>query len=325
MGPTGSGKTTIHQIYLKALLCENKDKDGNPCNTCQHCLTVEKGINTEYLYLFDGGSFGVTEADLVIDKTFKKILGAKNQKKIFVIDEFQSIKSREAEEKLLKIFEREWDNCYFVLSAMRWDKLNKALKNRSVSYTIMLHSEEILNYINYIAEQEKSNIKNLDKVKLLFPAIANVSNGSMRQAISYLERIIYSEIETPEELVKELNILVDAEVNMIVNNLMKGNINVLKAQLTEDTLEQIEKKLLLMYEYSAGLKLNEWEINQLSGIDKFDIYSIKSTLAGLNELRKFPYKDQHLIKVTMTNLILENRSTYKHVEQTIERKPREVK
>jgi DNA polymerase III delta prime subunit len=206
---------------------------------------------------------------------------------------------------------------------MRWDKINKALKNRSVAYNIMLHPSEILEYITYIAEQEK--VKSLDKVKTLLPAISNVSNGSMRQAISYLERIIYSEIETPDELVKELNILVDAEVNVIINNLMKGNINVLKAQLTEDTLEQIEKKLLLMYEFSAGLKLNEWEVSQLSGIDKFDIYAIKSTLAGLNELRKFPYKDQHLIKVTMTNLILENRSTYKKVEQNVERKPREIK
>jgi DNA polymerase III gamma/tau subunit len=279
-------------------------------------------MNTEYLSLFDGGSFGVAEADIVIEKTFKKILGAKNQKKIFVIDELQSIKSREAEEKLLKIFEREWDNCYFVLSAMRWDKLNKALKNRSVAYNIMLHPSEILEYITYIAEQEKASIKNLDKVKLLLPAISNVSNGSMRQAISYLERIIYSEIETPEELVKELNILVDAEVNLIINNLLRGNINVLKASITEDTLEQIEKKLLLMYKGSAGLKLGAWESSQLNGIDKFDISVIEQTMSGLNELRKYTYKDYQLIQFTITNLILKNK---KNNEVVIERKPREVK
>jgi len=322
LGATGSGKTTCHQIYLKSLLCENKDKQGNPCNICQHCKSVDIGMNTEYLSLFDGGSFGVAEADIVIEKTFKKILGAKNQKKIFVIDELQSIKSREAEEKLLKIFEREWDNCYFVLSAMRWDKLNKALKNRSVAYNIMLHPSEILEYITYIAEQEKASIKNLDKVKLLLPAISNVSNGSMRQAISYLERIIYSEIEAPEELVKELNILVDAEVNLIINNLLKGNINVLKATITEDTLEQIEKKLLLMYKGSAGLKLGAWESSQLNGIDKFDISVIEQTMSGLNELRKYTYKDYQLIQFTITNLILKNK---KNNEVVIERKPREAK
>lgn len=311
LGPTGSGKSSSVFIYLKSLLCEHKDKDGNPCMTCQHCLSVDKGMNTEYLYFFDGGSFGVAEADQVIDRTFKKILGAKGQKKIFVIDELQSIKSREAEEKLLKIFEREWDNCYFVLSAMRWDKLNKALKNRSVSYNIFLHSKEILEYITYIAEQEKNSIKNLDKVKLLLPAIANVVNGSMRQAVSYLERIIYSEIETPEELVKELNIVVEAEVNLIINNMLKGNSNVLKAQINDETLEQVEKKLLLMYKSSAGLQLDEWQISQLNGIDKFDISVIEATLLGLNNLRKYVYKDYHLIQTTVTNLILKNRDMQK--------------
>jgi len=323
MGPSGSGKSSLNFIYLKSLLCENKDKDGNPCGICNHCLAVDRGMNTEYLYFYDGGSFGVTEADLVIDKTFKKILGAKGQKKIFVIDELQSIKSREAEEKLLKIFEREWDNCYFVLSAMRWDKLNKALKNRSVSYNIFLYPEEILDYVTYIAEQEKDNIKNLDKVKTLLPAICNVAGGSMRQAISNLERIIYSEIETPEELLKELDILVDAEVNVIINNMLKGNINVLKAPITDETLTQIEKKLLLMYKSSAGFRLQDWELKQLEGIEKFHIFTIENTMSGLNELRKFSYRDNYLIQFTLINLILQNKNKGKLVEMiTEERKPR---
>jgi len=77
-----------------------------------------------------------------------------------------------------------------------------------------------------------------------------------------------------------------------------------------------------MYKGSAGLKLGAWESSQLNGIDKFDISVIEQTMSGLNELRKYTYKDYQLIQFTITNLILKNK---KNNEVVIERKPREVK
>ena len=81
-GVSGSGKTTLTRIYTKSLLCKDIDENGNPCNKCTYCNIVDTEINTEYINFYDGGSFGVKEAEQVKELTSKKILGNRDQKKI---------------------------------------------------------------------------------------------------------------------------------------------------------------------------------------------------------------------------------------------------
>ena len=42
-GQYGAGKTTLARIVATAANCKNKDKNGNPCGTCDGCRSVSSG------------------------------------------------------------------------------------------------------------------------------------------------------------------------------------------------------------------------------------------------------------------------------------------
>ena len=47
-GPDGVGKKLIAQIFVKTILCETKDKDQGPCESCPNCLAVEQGVHPDF-------------------------------------------------------------------------------------------------------------------------------------------------------------------------------------------------------------------------------------------------------------------------------------
>ena len=53
-GPRGIGKTTIARILAKAVNCQ-KQKQGEPCNSCEFCLEVISGSSLD-VYEIDAAS-----------------------------------------------------------------------------------------------------------------------------------------------------------------------------------------------------------------------------------------------------------------------------
>ena len=304
-GITGSGKTTIANILIKAMLCDNRI-EGEPCNQCYYCKAINENKPIENLSIYNGSNLGIDEARLIEDKTNKHLLGKKNIK-IFVIDEFQEVPNQRAQKNILKVLEKTNDNCYFILGTMEKSKIDSAIVNRSVNYNLVLDYKEIRDYLIYIVQQEKIVVDENSKLPEMVTTIVDNCDGSLRTAISMLERVVNSSIETEEDLFKELGIVSDTVVNEMIKGILQANIKKIDFKVNEDVLNIINKKLLIMYKHVCGLDINAFEKGQVRNIGRIGKDVLENTIKGFAELNNYSYLKSDFIQFQMINILMQNK------------------
>ena len=99
-GQYGAGKTTLARIVATAANCKNKDKNGNPCGTCDGCRSVSSG-SVDFLEIDGASNTGVDHVRDLTDWLHERPLG---KRKIVIIDEVHML-SRQAFNALLKTLE----------------------------------------------------------------------------------------------------------------------------------------------------------------------------------------------------------------------------
>lgn len=316
-GYTGTGKTTLSRIIAKSILCMEPSRSGDPCNECKSC----KAINEESFMMnykeYNASNLNIESMRALEDTVSKKSMGlATSRKKVLYIDELQELsKSKAAAKNLLKILEKPLTETYFILGTMDIDKIDNAIQNRSVLYKLkLIESNDILDYLVGIATKEKYINENSgeNEAKVL-NAIANNSNGSLRTAISYLERVIFSDIRNENELISELGLITDVKLIEIINGVLSGNIQVLQNEINNDILELMKLKLSLLYKAKSKIELNPWQKSQLNGINDVSIDNIRFTLENIFELNKFPFLNKSLIEFSLINII--NHNNYDEIKR----------
>ncbi len=299
-GFTGIGKTTISNIYIKALLCENL-QEYNPCNICKNCQMVDNNSPSDILTTLNASSIGIDELRNLEEKANRKILGKQN-KKIFMIDELQELPSVRTQKSILKILEKSNDNVYWILGTMQLSRIDSAIKNRSLVYNLNLTIPDIRNYLVSILKKE--NIEATPELAKMVVAITNNCNNSMRTAISFLERVVYSGITDENSLYQELGIVSEERLVDFINGIFKADINILQIKPDQSMLDQIKQKLILLFEFYNGMTLNEWQKGQLKGIEKVDSKILETIISILNELTVYPYLNQSMIEFQIVKCIL---------------------
>jgi DNA polymerase III delta prime subunit len=306
-----SHNTTLQYIYIKSLLCENP-KNGNCCNECKTCKAIDADSPLEQLTTYNGSNIGVDEMRQLQERASRKILGLKNIK-IFQIDEMQEISTSKAQKNILKLLEKTSDNTHFVLGTMNKTKIDAAILNRAIVYNLSLEISDIRNYLVNIIKKE--NIVVTPELAKMVIAITNNCNSSMRTAISYLERVVYSEITTEEELYKELGIMSEESINNFINGLLKGDIQIIKIKPDQNLLEQIKTKLVWLFEYYNGLELSQWQKGQLNGIEKTSVNKIEIILSTLQELMLLPYLSPAIIEFQLVRCIMKVKELNESIEK----------
>lgn len=301
-GKSGLGKTTLERIIAKNILCTNKDSSGNSCNKCDICLTIQNEKPNNFYFEINASNLNLEEVKSLIESSRVKSL-SKSTKKVFVIDELQEMKKAQAALKnLLKPLESDIPNTYFILGTMDESEIPTSIKNRCVHYKLKdLSIEQILNYLAFICKNENINIDNEQKAEVLI-AIADNSNGSMRTAISYLERCIYSEIWDKEDLLKELNLASNKTIVHLTNMILTNDIKIFEQEINKEIIDKIKNILINYYKVKNKIKLEYYKNIELNGILDIDISIVKNCLIEFFKLNNYAYINQEIIDYTILNI-----------------------
>ena len=181
-GIRGTGKTSTAKIFSRAINCLN-NKDGNPCNECDVC----RGI-------LDGSIMDVTEMDAASNNGVENIRDIRDdviytasvtKYKVYIIDEVHML-SAGAFNALLKTLEEPPEHVIFILATTEVHKLPATILSRCQRFDFRsITQEDIKGHLSRLAAQDGIEIDG-DAMDV----IANMGDGSMRDAISILDRCI---------------------------------------------------------------------------------------------------------------------------------------
>ena len=184
-GIRGIGKTTIARIVAKAHNCKNGIE--NICNEkmCEHCEGITNSNHIDVLEMDAASKTGVDDVRDLIE--FSRYGPTSAKYKIFIVDEVHQM-SKAAFNALLKTLEEPPSYLKFIFATTEIKKLPITVVSRCQRFDLSrIKSNELFNYIKKICEKENGKVSD-DSLKL----IVKISEGSVRDALSLLDRAIVS-------------------------------------------------------------------------------------------------------------------------------------
>ncbi|MBE6718634.1 MAG: DNA polymerase III subunit gamma/tau [Ruminococcaceae bacterium] len=178
-GSRGTGKTTCAKILSKAVNCENPI-NGNPCNKCHSCLSIDAGTATDVYEMDAASNNGIDNIRDIRDEVLYTPSELKNR--VYIIDEVHML-SASAFNALLKTLEEPPENVIFILATTETQKIPATILSRCQRFDFRrIPTGTIAQRLSFIAEKEGFKIDS-DAAFL----IAKLAEGGMRDAISMLE------------------------------------------------------------------------------------------------------------------------------------------
>ncbi len=178
-GSRGTGKTSCAKILAKAVNCENP-RNGNPCNECEACRSIDMGIATDVIEMDAASNNGINDVrDMQDEIAFTPAL---LRYRVYIIDEVHMM-SGQAFNALLKTLEEPPEYVIFILATTEYNKLPTTIVSRCQRFDFKrISTSVIISRLLEISKNEGINITE-DAARI----IARVSRGGMRDAISLLE------------------------------------------------------------------------------------------------------------------------------------------
>ena len=180
-GPRGSGKTSTARILAKAVNCIDS-KQGEPCNKCDLCLSVNEGNALDIIEIDAASNRGIDE----IRELREKVNYAPNSAryKVYIIDEVHMI-TKDASNAFLKTLEEPPPHAIFVLATTEPHKVLTTILSRCQRFDFhRLSRDDTIAKLNMVCEKEGIQIEP-EALRL----IAKVSTGSLRDAENLLEQL----------------------------------------------------------------------------------------------------------------------------------------
>ena len=178
-GSRGTGKTTCAKILSKAVNCHNP-VNGNPCNQCPACLSIDSGTATDVYEMDAASNNGIDNIRDIRDEVLYTPSELKNR--VYIIDEVHML-SPSAFNALLKTLEEPPENVIFILATTETQKIPATILSRCQRFDFRRIPTAIISErLKHIAKTEGFGID--DDASFL---ISKLAQGGMRDAISMLE------------------------------------------------------------------------------------------------------------------------------------------
>ena len=179
-GTRGTGKTSCAKILAKAVNCEDP-QDGNPCNCCAACRSIDSGACMDVLEIDAASNNGVDNVRSLRDDAI--YTPAEVKKRVYIIDEVHML-SISAFNALLKIIEEPPEHLLFILATTELHKVPATILSRCQRFSFRrLLPEDIADRLNYIAYRE-----HIDLEPAAAAFLARLADGGMRDAVSLLDQ-----------------------------------------------------------------------------------------------------------------------------------------
>ena len=230
-GPRGVGKTTCARILAKTINCTSITKEGEACNTCESCVSFEKGASLNIHELDAASNNSVDDIRTLVEQV--RFAPQAGKYKVYIVDEVHML-STSAFNAFLKTLEEPPPYAIFILATTEKHKILPTILSRCqifdfrriTSNDTVAHLEEIIGKENIKAEKNALQL------------IAQKSEGCMRDALSILDKIVSfsNGALTYENTLEHLNILDEAYFFKLLEHLTTQDLT--QAMLLYDEINQ---------------------------------------------------------------------------------------
>ena len=199
-GSRGTGKTTCSKILAKAVNCLDP-VEGNPCNRCAACRSIDSGACMDVLEIDAASNNGVDNVrSLREDAVYAP---AEVKKRVYIIDEVHML-SMSAFNALLKIIEEPPAHLMFILATTELHKVPATILSRCQRFAFRrIEPQDIAARIHYVAYEE-----GIDLSPEAAELLGRLADGALRDGLSLLDQCaaaVQGQL-TPETVYKTLGI-----------------------------------------------------------------------------------------------------------------------
>ena len=192
-GIRGSGKTSTSRILSKALNCKNGIDNLCSESMCEHCEAITNSNHQDVLEMAAAVKTSVDDIRDLID--FARYGPTSAKYKIYILDEVHMI-STNAFNALLKILEEPPEYLKFIFATTEVRKIPVTILSRCTRFDLTrIKSDLLLDFLKKISLLEKGKISE-NALKL----IVKISEGSVRDALSLLDRALITQKVEQKEL-----------------------------------------------------------------------------------------------------------------------------
>jgi DNA polymerase III subunit gamma/tau len=195
-GIRGVGKTTTARLIAKSLNCLknlNKEVDCSTNNFCDSCAEIINSNHIDILEMDAASKTGIDDIRELIENAKYSPTSAKY--KIFIIDEVHML-SKQAFNGLLKTLEEPPPRLKFILATTEVRKIPVTILSRCQRFDLKrVNLEKLSLHLKNIAKKENGSIS-----ESALQLIARASEGSVRDGISLLDRVLISQSINNKEI-----------------------------------------------------------------------------------------------------------------------------